>query len=76
MATMVAPGEADLIKTARLQPMPLGAYCGAEAVTIMARLGSEAMPLQALLGRCRDIDPGRVTATVMALSKIGALRLS
>ncbi|KPQ09032.1 MAG: Glycosyltransferase [Saliniramus fredricksonii] len=76
MATMVAPGEADLIKTARLQPMPLGAYCGAEAVTIMARLGSEAMPLQALLGCCRDIDPGRVTATVMALSKIGALRLS
>lgn len=76
MTTMVAPGEADLIKTARLQPMPLGAYCGAEAVTIMARLGSEPMPLQALLGRCRDIDPGRVTATVMALSKIGALRLS
>lgn len=66
MTTMVAPGDAELIAAARLQPMPLGAYYGAEAVTIMSRLGGEPVPLQVLLGRCREIDPGRVTATVMA----------
>lgn len=76
MTTLVAPGDAELIEAARMQPAPLCAYYGAEAVAILRRLGPEPIPLRDVLGRCREIEPGRVTASVMALAKIGALRLS
>ncbi|MCC5977641.1 MAG: glycosyltransferase family 4 protein [Salinarimonas sp.] len=75
MTTLVAPGDVELIEAARMQPAPLCAYYGTQAVAILNRLGSEPVPLSDILGRCREFEPGRVTASVMALAKIGALRL-
>ncbi|MGY6645306.1 MAG: glycosyltransferase family 4 protein [Salinarimonas sp.] len=75
MTTLVAPGDAELIEAARMQPAPLCAYYGMDAAAILHRLGPEPIPLREVLRRCREIEPGRVTASVMALAKIGALRL-